>query len=246
MEHALEIIDGWIQRRDPHYVCVATVHGVMECQQNPDLRRLFNSSGLTTPDGMPLVWLSRLQGFRPVGRVYGPDLMLALCERSLSRGYRHYLYGGEEGVAETLKNTLQERFPGLDVAGTHTPPFRALTAEEDREIVERINAAKPDIVWVALGAPRQDIWAAQHVGRLTAPVVIGVGAAFDFLSGRKRQAPPWMRKAGLEWLFRLAQEPGRLWYRYLIYNPLFLIKASAQMLGLRRYPLEGPGSGESG
>ncbi len=238
MGQALEAITGWIERRDAHYVCVATVHGVMECQKNPYLRRILNSSGLTTPDGMPLVWLSHLQGFHHVGRVYGPDLMLALCEHSVSRGYRHYLYGGEEGVAERLKEQLEQRFPGLQVVGTYAPPFRALSPEEDREVVERINAAKPDIVWVALGAPKQDFWAAEHVGKLSASVIIGVGAAFDFLSGRKRQAPRWMRQAGLEWLFRLGQEPHRLWHRYLVYNPLFLIKVSAQMLGFRRYSLE--------
>lgn len=246
MEQALREVDDWIQRRDPHYVCPTTVHGVMECQKNPYLRRVLHSSGLATPDGMPLVWLSRLQGFRHVRRVYGPDLMLALCEQSVSKGYRHYLYGGEEGVAEKLRDKLADRFPGLQVVGTYSPPFRPLTPEEDSAVVERINACRPDIVWVALGTPKQDIWAAEHVGRLSASAIICVGAAFDFLSGNKRQAPQWMRRAGLEWLFRFCQEPRRLWYRYLVYNPLFIIKVSAQMLGLRRYPLDVPGSGRSG
>ena len=238
MAQTLAILDDWIARRDPHYVCVSTVHGIMECQKSPTLRRLFNASGLTTPDGMPLVWISRLQGFRHVRRVYGPDLMLALCEQSLAKGYRHYFYGGIEGVAEELRARLQQRFPGLQVVGTESPPFRPLTPEEDKEVCERIRATRPDIVWVGMSTPKQDIWSAEHAGRVEAPVVIGVGAAFDFLSGRKRQAPRWMGQSGLEWLFRLFQEPRRLWRRYLIYNPQFVVKYLAQWLGLRRYTLD--------
>lgn len=238
MEQALAAIDGWIAQRDPHYVCVCTVHGIMECQNDPALRRLFNASGLATPDGMPLVWISRVQGFRHVRRVYGPDLMLAVCERSVSRGYRHYLYGGKEGVAELLQARLQARFPGLQIVGTHSPPFRPLTSEEDLEDIERIRAARPDIVWVGMSTPKQDIWSADHVSRLGVPVVIGVGAAFDFLSGRKRQAPQWMRRSGFEWLFRLIQEPRRLWRRYLLYNPKFIARLLGQCLGLRRYTLD--------
>ena len=238
MAQALAILDDWIARRDPHYVCVSTVHGIMECQKSPSLRRMFNASGLTTPDGMPLVWISRLQGFGQVRRVYGPDLMLAMCEQSLAKGYRHYLYGGREGVAEELKAKLEQRFPGLQVVGTHCPPFHPLTPEEDREVVTQIRATRPDIVWVGMSTPKQDIWSAEHVGLLDVPVVIGVGAAFDFLSGRKKQAPRWMRQSGLEWLFRLLQEPRRLWRRYLIYNPQFVAKFLAQWLGLRRYTLE--------
>lgn len=236
MDIALEQIEGWIARREQRYVCVATVHGVMECQRDPMLRQVFNNSGLTTPDGMPLVWLSRLSGFRQTRRVYGPDLMLALCRRSVERGYGHFLYGGAEGVAETLANRLGQRFPGLRFVGTYTPPFRPLTPAEDAEVVERINRAAPDIVWVGISAPKQDRWMAEHVGRLTAPVLIGVGAAFDFHSGRKRQAPRWMQGAGLEWLFRLSQEPRRLWRRYLVYNPMFVGLVLLQMAGIKRYP----------
>lgn len=238
MEQALAIIDDWIARRDPHYVCVSTVHGVMECQRNEAVRRVLNSSGLTTPDGMPLVWISRIRGFGHVRRVYGPDLMLAVCERSVAKGYRHYLYGGRPGVAEALKARLERRFPGVQVVGLDCPPFEPLTPEQDREAVERINAANPDIVWVGMSTPKQDLWAAEHVGRLNAPVIIAVGAAFDFVSGRKRQAPRWMRDSGLEWLFRLIQEPRRLWRRYLLYNPLFIWLLLGQCLGLRKYSLD--------
>jgi N-acetylglucosaminyldiphosphoundecaprenol N-acetyl-beta-D-mannosaminyltransferase len=238
MAQTLAILDEWIARRDPHYVCVSTVHGIMECQKSASLRRLFNASGLTTPDGMPLVWISRLQGFRHVRRVYGPDLVLAVCEQSLVKGYLHYFFGGREGVAEELKASLERRFPGLQVVGTDSPPFHPMTPDQDREVAQRIRATRPDIVWVGMSTPKQDIWSAEHVGQLDAPVIIGVGAAFDFLSGRKRQAPRWMQQSGLEWFFRLLQEPRRLWRRYLVYNPLFVFKLLGQWLGLRRYPLD--------
>jgi N-acetylglucosaminyldiphosphoundecaprenol N-acetyl-beta-D-mannosaminyltransferase len=186
---------------------------------------------------MPLVWLSRRQSRTPVERVYGPDLMLALCAKSIEQGYRHYFYGGAPGVPETLGQTLQTRFPGLQVAGDCSPPFRSLTSAEEIQIINHINQTQADIVWVGLGTPKQDLWMAAHRPRLTAPVLIGVGAAFDFHTGRIPQAPRWMQQNGLEWLFRLYQEPRRLWYRYLIYNPLFVLLILAQLLGLRRYSL---------
>ncbi|RMF26233.1 MAG: glycosyltransferase [Chloroflexi bacterium] len=237
MAIALRIIEGWISRGEPHYVCVTPVHSVMECQRDPELRRIYNASGMTTPDGMPLVWLSRLYGYHHVDRVYGPDLMLALCERSIKRGYRHFFYGGAEGVPERLAARLQSRFPGLIVAGTYSPPFRPLRPDEDEQIVQLINETSPDIVWVGLGSPKQERWMAEHIDRLTAPVLIGVGAAFDFHTGRKPQAPRWMQRSGLEWLFRLLTEPRRLWRRYLINNPLFIALVVLQALGLRRYSL---------
>jgi len=238
MNIALKVIETWITKRESHYVCVTPVHSVMECQRDPQLRHIFNTSGMTTPDGMPLVWISRLKGFRHVDRVYGPDLMLALCERSVARGYRHFFYGGAEGVPEQLAEVLQRRFPGLVVAGTFSPPFRPLTPEEDEHIVQMINKAVPDIVWVGLGSPKQERWMAAHVDRLTAPVLIGVGAAFDFHTGRKPQAPRWMQRSGLEWLFRLLTEPRRLWRRYLINNPLFVALVILQALGVRDDLLE--------
>ena len=155
-------------------------------------------------------------------RVYGPDLVLATCQRSLTTGYRHFFYGGNDGVADLLAKRLTQKFPGLVVTGTYTPPFRPLTPEEDAEVVARINAASPEIVWVGLSTPKQEYWMAEHVGRINAPVMIGVGAAFDFHAGLKKQAPVWMRHSGLEWLFRLASEPRRLWKRYLVNNPAFI------------------------
>lgn len=237
MTMALQIIEGWVAHRESHYVCVTGVHGVMESQRDESLRQIHNQAGLVTPDGMPLVWLSRFKGFRYVDRVYGPDLMLALCEHSVEKGYRHFFYGGAEGVPEQLAAVLQKRFPDLQVVGTFSPPFRPLTPHEDEQITRMINMSNPDIVWVGLGSPKQEYWMADHRARLTAPVLIGVGAAFDFLTGRKLQAPRWMQRAGLEWLFRLLTEPRRLWRRYLINNPLFVALVVLQALGLRRYLL---------
>ncbi len=237
MAAVLEVIEGWISRGEAHYVCVTSVHGVMESHRDESLRQIHNSAGLVTPDGMPLVWLSHLKGFRQVERVYGPDLMLALCQRSVLRGYRHYLYGGAVGVPEQLAAALRQRFPGLQIVGTCSPPFRPLTAEQDEQIVSAINAAGADIVWVGLSTPKQERWMAAHVGRVAAPVLIGVGAAFDFLAGRKKQAPSWMQRSGLEWLFRLWTEPRRLWRRYLTSIPPFVLLSALQALGLRRYEL---------
>jgi N-acetylglucosaminyldiphosphoundecaprenol N-acetyl-beta-D-mannosaminyltransferase len=228
LAQAVGTIDGWIRAGACQYVCVTGVHGVMESQDAPDLRDIHNAAGLVTPDGMPLVWLSRLHGHRHVERVYGPDLMLAVCEASVSRGYRHYFYGGAPGVPERLADRLRARFPGLAVAGTWSPPFGDPPPHEERAAIDRINAAGPEIVWVGLSTPKQERWMARHVGRLSAPVLVGVGAAFDFHAGLKRQAPRWMQRSGLEWLFRLGSEPRRLWRRYLRNNPRFVCRIAAQ------------------
>jgi len=243
MPIALCMIDGWIRQCEQHFVAVTPAHAVMDAYRDPELRRIFNASGLTTPDGMAIVWILKLQGFREVSRVYGPDLMLETCRAGLEPGYRHFLYGGAEEVAGALAEALRARFPGLSIVGTHTPPFRDLTEAEDRSVVEQINAAGPDIVWVGLSTPKQERWMAAHLGRIQAPVMIGVGAAFDFLSGRKPQAPNWMQRSGLEWLFRLGTEPRRLWPRYRQY-PWFVVLVLAQLLGLKRFPgsADPPGS----
>lgn len=237
MSQALETIADWLLRREQHYVCVTGVHGIMESQRDEELRQIHNRAGLVTPDGMPLVWLSRLSGQSHVERVYGPDLMLACCRRSVLEGYRHFFYGGGKGVAQRLAERLGSRYPGLRVAGTHTPPFRPLSAAEDQAIVRQINESAPDIVWVGLSTPKQELWMNAHVGRLNAPVLIGVGAAFDFHAGLKKQAPGWMQRTGLEWLFRLGTEPRRLWRRYLRNNPAFIWGVLLQAAGITRYEL---------
>ena len=239
MAMALALIDGWIVSGAREYVTVADVHSVMEAQRDEHLRRIHSRAGLVTPDGMPLVWLSRFYGQRHVERVYGPDLMTAVCGHSTR--YRHFFYGGKEGVPEKLATRLREKFVDLQVAGTYSPPFRPLTEEEDESVVRMINAAGPDIVWVGLGAPKQERWMADHRARLEAPVVIGVGAAFDFLAGLKRQAPRWMQRSGLEWSFRLMNEPRRLWRRYLVNNPLFVFYVLLQLSGLRQTQPGDPG-----
>jgi N-acetylglucosaminyldiphosphoundecaprenol N-acetyl-beta-D-mannosaminyltransferase len=219
---ALERITGWVEQRRREYVCVTGVHGVMESQRDEALRQVHNRSGLTVPDGMPLVWCSHRAGLTGTSRVYGPDLFLAVLERAAERGWSSYFYGGAPGVPELLAERMTERFPGLRVAGTHSPPFRALTEQEARDIDRAIDASGADLVWVGLSTPKQEAWMAAHRPHLQAPVLLGVGAAFDFHTGRVRQAPPWMQARGLEWLFRLAVEPRRLWRRYLSNNPRFV------------------------
>ena len=221
---AIEAIEAWIEARDPTYVCVTGVHGVIECGRDEALRRIHEEAGMVTPDGMPLVWVAHSRGLSAVQRVYGPELMLKLSARAATTGHRHFYYGGAEGVADELKQRLQALFPGLEVVGTLTPPFRPMTPEEDAATVARINQARPDILWVGLSTPKQERWMSSHRSRLEVPVMIGVGAAFDFLSGRKRQAPQWMRRSGLEWLFRLLSEPRRLYRRYLVIIPTFMFR----------------------
>jgi len=239
MTTALASIESWIARRRRHYVCITGVHGVMESQRDPEVRRIHNAAGLVTPDGMPMVWLLRAGGHRSADRVYGPDLMLAVFERSVERGYRHFLYGSSEATLAKLEANLSARFPAVDIVGTHSPPFRQLTAEEDAAVVEMINAARPDVIWVGLSTPKQERWMAAHRDRLEAPVMVGVGAAFDFHAGVVRQAPRIVQRSGFEWLFRLAMEPRRLWRRYLRNNPAFLLRIAGQRLGFKRYSLEG-------
>ncbi|MSU47848.1 MAG: glycosyltransferase [Opitutus sp.] len=215
------------------YVCLGTAHGLTEAQNDSGLRRVYNESWLTTPDGMPLVWL----GPRGVGRVYGPDLLLAVCEAGRAVGLRHYFYGGAPSVADELADKLRARFPGLEVTGVFTPPFRPLDAGEFAAFQSDIAQKRPDVIWVGIGSPKQEKFMAQHWRDLDAGVLIGVGAAFDFHSGRVRQAPHWLQRSGLEWFFRLCSEPRRLGPRYLKTNPLFALHVVAQRCGLKKYPM---------
>jgi N-acetylglucosaminyldiphosphoundecaprenol N-acetyl-beta-D-mannosaminyltransferase len=217
------------------YASTCPVYTLMQGHERPEVRAALNGAEWVTPDGMPVVWALRWLDARNVGRVYGPDLMLALSELSAQRGYRQFYLGGEPGVAETVGAALRERFPGLCVAGTYSPPFRQPTQTEERGMLTQINDAGAQIVWVGLGSPKQDLWMARNRPQLTAPLLVGVGAAFDFLIGRQPQAPRWMQQIGLEWLFRLATNPRRLWRRYLVYNPKFVFGVALQLAGLRRY-----------
>ena len=223
MDEAVETIASWIENGERKYVCCTPVSGVMESQKDDVLRRAHNESGLTVPDGMPMVWAGRFAGARHISRVYGPDLMERVCELASKRGWRCFFYGGAPGVPEELSERLLERFPGLRIVGTYSPPFRPLTETESDEITQTINSSGAELVWVGISTPKQELWMAEHVNRLDSPVVlIGVGAAFDIHSGRKRKPPKWMGPVGLFWLFRLFQEPRRLWRRYLLGNLRFL------------------------
>ncbi len=220
------------------HVCVTGVHGVIESQSDPELRRIHNHSLLTTPDGMPMVWLGRWAGHSSMGRVYGPDLMERMFAWSQGSGATHFFYGGNTGVAEELKARVERQFPGIRIVGTYTPPFRPLTGEEDRLLVAQVAAVRPDFFWVGLSTPKQERFMAATGPRLQAKVLLGVGAAFDFHAGRVKQAPRWIQRSGFEWLYRLVQEPRRLWRRYLRNNPLFVWKLLGQWTGLRRYPMD--------
>ncbi len=229
-------IDEWISRREAcHVVAVTDMHSIMEAQHDKNFKNLLLRANLVVPDGFPLVWMGRRKGFALRSRVCGPELMTAFCKETARKGYRHFFYGGATGVAEDLGARFKARFPGLVVAGTYCPPFRLLTAEEDRNIVEAIERSRADIVWVGLGAPKQDHWMFEHRKLLSVPVLIGVGAAFDFHTGRVPRAPGWMRDHGFEWLFRLAMEPRRLWKRYLIYGAQFVILVALELLGLKKF-----------
>lgn len=238
LSSAVHAIRAHLESGQKGYVCITGVHGVMEARTDAGFRRILNQSLLCTPDGMPMVWLGKLAGHAGMGRVYGPDLMERLCAEGCELNWRHYFYGGAEGVAERLRGRLTERFPGLRVCGTYTPPFRDLTSAELDELASDIDRSRPDVLWIGLSTPKQERFMAAHLARLNVPLLIGVGAAFDFHSGRVRQAPRWIQRSGFEWLFRLAQEPRRLWRRYLRNNPLFLARVALQLTGLRKYPLE--------
>ena len=222
LDAATAHIMEWVHDRERHYVCVTNVHTVMECQRDAELLRIHNASGLTTPDGMPLVWCLRRAGAADVTRVYGPDLMLALSKPLAAAGKSVFLYGTTERTLELLAARLLEDFPGLRIVGTFAPPFRPLTPAEDADVVRLINDSGADVVWVGLGAVKQEYWMAKHLNVLSAPVLIGVGAAFDFHAGVVKQAPLWMQRHGLEWSYRLCREPRRLWRRYLRTNPAFV------------------------
>ncbi|MDO9084681.1 MAG: WecB/TagA/CpsF family glycosyltransferase [Anaerolineaceae bacterium] len=223
LSDAIFIFRQWISDKKNKYVCVTPAHALMDCHQDKRIRNVYNQAGLVTPDGMAVVWILKLLGHKEVGRVYGPDLMNELCRVSLETGYKHFFYGNTVSVLSDLKEKLEEKFPGIQIIGSIAPPFRELTDQEDEEICKRISASGADILWVGLGSPKQELWMYHHQGKIDVPVMIGVGAAFDFLSGNKSQAPRWIQRSGLEWFYRFLQEPKRLWKRYLLGYPRFVV-----------------------
>jgi N-acetylglucosaminyldiphosphoundecaprenol N-acetyl-beta-D-mannosaminyltransferase len=231
-----EIADA-ISNRRKGYICVTGVHGVMEAQNDEAFRTILNGAFLCTPDGMPMVWAGKIAGHSAMQRVYGPDLMLDICTWSQENPCRHFFFGGAPGVAGQLAEKLKGRFPKLEIVGTFTPPFRPLNPTEENELSRIVRAARPDIFWVGLSTPKQEKFMAQYLPKLDATLMIGVGAAFDFLSGRVKQAPRWMQRSGLEWVYRLCSEPRRLAGRYFRNNPLFATKFALQLTGLKKYKL---------
>ncbi|MEI8012252.1 MAG: WecB/TagA/CpsF family glycosyltransferase [Candidatus Omnitrophota bacterium] len=219
---AEDVIAGMIAQSQKGYVCVAPVSTIMDCRRDADYCQVINHAAMVTPDGAPVAWLGRLAGHKEVSRTYGPELMERLCDHGRALGWRHFFYGGTTEACDRLAAVLIARFPGLDIVGKLSPPYMAKAGHADPDVVRFINAAKPDIIWVGLGAPKQDFWNAINRQALEAPVLIGIGAAFDFIAGTKPRAPRWMGKLGLEWLFRLCCEPRRLWRRYLVGNTLFV------------------------
>ncbi len=234
MRAAIAQIQEWIAARvRGKYVAVTGMHGVSESLRDPHLREIINDAGLIVPDGMPLVWLARWHGISLHSRVTGSDLMETFCREAGSR-YRHFFYGGAPGVAEDLANKLRDRF-NIVIAGTYTPPFRPLTAQEEEEVSALVKQTKPDILWVGLSTPKQERWMHAHRATLTVPVMLGVGAAFDMHSGRLERAPVWVQSIGLEWFYRLIAEPRRLWKRYLVVIPGAACNVLLEMLHILKY-----------
>jgi len=222
----------WTKKRQAEYVCVRDVHGVMRSLRDPELLEIHHNAGMVTPDGMPLVWLSKLRSEPKSGRVCGSELLDAVCRAGEAVGLRHYFYGGKPGIPETMIQKLRAKYPRMHIVGFYSPPFRSLTDEEDSAVVDHINKSNAQVVWVGLSTPKQEFWMRDHVGRIEGATLIGIGAAFDFHSGVIVRAPKWLQNSGLEWLHRLFSEPRRLWRRYLVVIPWFLVNATREQIGL--------------
>jgi N-acetylglucosaminyldiphosphoundecaprenol N-acetyl-beta-D-mannosaminyltransferase len=229
-DEAMDVMDGMIARREPGYVCAVAVHAVMVSRRDPEMRAAVEGAALTVPDGMPLVWAANALGENLPNRVYGPELMRRYSDRCAQKGHRVWLYGGrDQGSLAQLALNMRRNHPGIEIVGGYSPPFRPLTAAEEDSVVEQVRRDRPDVLWVGIGVPKQEKWMARMRDRLQVPVMCAVGAAFDFHAGRISQAPVWMQERGLEWTYRIAQEPRRLLPRYLSYNPRFLVAFGRQL-----------------
>jgi N-acetylglucosaminyldiphosphoundecaprenol N-acetyl-beta-D-mannosaminyltransferase len=234
-EDTMAVMDGLVDGGGRGYVCAAPVHALMVAQDDPEMLEALRASTLVVPDGMPIVWASNLLGEQLADRVYGPELMLRYSDRCAERGHRVWLYGGrDQGTLVELALSMRKRHAGIKIVGGYSPPFRPLTADEEDAIAEQINQARPDVLWVGIGVPKQEKWMARMRERLEVPVMCGVGAAFDFHAGRVSMAPSWMQERGLEWIYRIGQEPRRLLPRYLSTNPRFVAAMTRQYLRQRR------------
>lgn len=237
MEHALTQIAGILRCGEKGYVSTIAVHGVMEAQHDPELATAFANAFIAIPDGMPIAWVGRLQGHRSMQRVTGPDLMREVFLRAEFAQYTHFFYGGAEGVAEQLAANFRRAAPHAKIVGTYTPPFRNLTLKEERDLIAKVRRSKPDMIWVGLGMPKQDKFMRSYLSKLDTKLMFGVGAAFDFHTGRIHDCRDWIKRAGLQWVHRLVQDPKRLWWRYLRTNPAFLWNIALQLTGIRSYSL---------
>ncbi|MFL5009270.1 WecB/TagA/CpsF family glycosyltransferase [Rhizobium sp.] len=238
LKSATGFIQKAIEDGRREYVCVRDAHGIVRCQDDPELRLIHNRAFLVTPDGMPLVWALKRAGHAESDRVYGPDLMLSVFDAGSSKGLCHFLYGATAETLEQLQARLLAKFPQARIVGSYAPPFRKLSTQEETDIADRLNRSGADVIWVGLSSPKQELWMARMRDSLDASMLIGVGAAFDFHAGLKRQAPRFIQRSGFEWAFRLLCEPRRLWRRYALVVPTFISLTAFQRLGLRKFPIE--------
>ena len=234
MDRAVARLQTAVADGEKGYVCVTGVQGVMEAQMDSNLKRIINRALLNIPDGRPTVWVGWLRGLFQMRQVTGPTMMLQICALSPEKGYKHFFYGGNDGVADQLKAALIQRFPGLNVVGTYTPPFRPLTADEEADLTRKVAELKPDFFWVGLSTPKQERFMDEYIQKLDAKLMLGVGAAFDMHTGRIKDAPYWMKFTGIQWMHRIYQDPKRLWKRYLVNNPKFVYRITLELLGIRK------------
>lgn len=237
MTAAVRLITKAVTSRTRGYICLTGVHGVMEAQRDPDFRNVLSHAALVLPDGMPTVWMGHLQGLQDMRRVFGPDLMLAVMAHRDLASCSHFLFGGAPGVAHELCIRVKQRLPTVQIAGYYTPPFRPLTTAEELHLSTLLHKARPDIMWIGLSTPKQERFMADYLPQLSTTLMIGVGAAFDFHTGRLKDSPGWVKSLGMQWAHRLLQEPRRLWRRYLYNNSSFILRASLQLTGICHYKL---------
>lgn len=234
---AVTVVNSFLKTDKKGYICVTGMHGIIEAQADPEFRQIQNNSFLTTPDGIPTVWIGHINGYNKMKQVRGADFMLRVCESAAKTGTRHFLYGGKPGVAELLRDILTLRFPGLQIVGVYTPPFRSLNAEEEADLRSRLIASRADVLWCGISTPKQERFMAKYIDILPVRLMVGVGAAFDLNAGLLEDSPQWVQKCGLQWAHRLCQEPRRLWKRYLLNIPRFVWLYLLQWAGVRSYEL---------
>jgi N-acetylglucosaminyldiphosphoundecaprenol N-acetyl-beta-D-mannosaminyltransferase len=234
LRHTIQTITQWIQKKQQHYVCVRDVHGIIQCQKDPFLKQIHNNSGLTVPDGMPLVWIGRMMGYRQMGRVYGPDLMKLLCKQSVKKGFTHCLYGGKTiAQVQAVKEYLEKEYKGIQINGAFCPPFSSFVKFDDNQLLSHLHSNKIDILWIGVGTPKQEYIMAHLKKHTHTNVIIGVGAAFDILLNIQSEAPDWIKHTGFQWLFRAIQNPKRLGKRYMKVVPSFIFLMLRQFLKTR-------------